>query len=113
VHQGHPDHGVRRTELPRRRDDGRRDLERFSGTSRATIFGPPWPLSTPRRCGPGAHLKRRDAIIDELHRVREDFGKAHDFDVRRITATIRQHEDEDPEGVIRESHKRTVPSKKA
>jgi hypothetical protein len=29
-------------------------------------------------------MKRRDPIIDELHRVREDIGKAHDFDVRRI-----------------------------
>ncbi|OLD15977.1 MAG: hypothetical protein AUJ01_11140 [Acidobacteria bacterium 13_1_40CM_3_65_5] len=28
-------------------------------------------------------MKRRDAIIEELHRVREDIGKAHDFDVRR------------------------------
>jgi hypothetical protein len=58
-------------------------------------------------------VKRRDAIIDELHRVREDFGKAHDFDVRRIAATIRQHEDEDPEGVIRESPKRTGASKES
>ena len=47
-------------------------------------------------------MKRRDAI-DELHRVREAFGKAHDFDVRRIAATIRQHEDKNPEGLIRES----------
>ncbi len=52
-------------------------------------------------------MKSRDAIIDELHRVRQDFGKAHDFDVRRIAATIRQHEDENPEGIIRESPKRT------
>jgi hypothetical protein len=58
-------------------------------------------------------VKRRDAIIDELHRVREDFGKAHDFDVRRIAATIRQHEDEDPAGVIRKSPKRTVRRKRA
>src|SRR2546426_11454320 len=28
-------------------------------------------------------MKRRDPIIEELHRVREDIGKAHDFDVRR------------------------------
>ena len=41
-------------------------------------------------------MKRRDAIIEELHRVREDIGKAHDFDVRRIAATIRQHEAENP-----------------
>ena len=58
-------------------------------------------------------MKRQDAIIDELHRVREDFGKAHDFDVRRIAATIRQHEDENPAGIIRESPKRTMRRKKA
>jgi hypothetical protein len=57
-------------------------------------------------------MKRRDPIIDELHRVREDIGKVHDFDARRIAATIRQHEDENPEGIIRESPKRT-PRQKA
>lgn len=30
------------------------------------------------------NMKRRDRIIEELHRVREDIGKAHDFDVHRI-----------------------------
>ena len=58
-------------------------------------------------------MKRRDPIIDELHRIREDIGKAHDFDVRRIAATIRQHEDENPAGLIRESPKRTPRQKKA
>lgn len=58
-------------------------------------------------------MKRGDPIIDELHRVREDIGKAHDFDVRRIAATIRQHEDENPAGLIRESPKRTTRPKKA
>jgi hypothetical protein len=58
-------------------------------------------------------MKCQDAIIDELHRVREDFGKAHDFDVRRIAATIRQHEAENPEGIIRELTKRTTRHKKA
>ena len=57
-------------------------------------------------------MKRQDAIIDELHRVREDFGKAHDFDVRRIAATIRLREAENPEGIIRESPKRTTRRKK-
>ena len=42
-------------------------------------------------------MKRRDTIIEELHRVRENIGKAHDFDVRRIAATIRQHEAENTE----------------
>lgn len=57
-------------------------------------------------------MKRRHAIIDELHRVREAFGEAHDFDGRRIAATIRQHEDKNPEGLIRESPKRTTRQKK-
>ena len=58
-------------------------------------------------------MKRRDPIIDELHRVRADIGKAHDFDVRRIAAAIRQREDENPEGVVRESPKRSARQKKA
>ncbi|OLD12129.1 MAG: hypothetical protein AUJ01_16535 [Acidobacteria bacterium 13_1_40CM_3_65_5] len=58
-------------------------------------------------------MKRRDPIINELHRVREDIGKTHDFDVRRITAAIRQHEDENSEGVVRESPKRTTRQMKA
>ena len=58
-------------------------------------------------------MKRRDPIIDELHRVRADIGNAHDFDVRRIAAAIRQREDENPEGVVRESPKRSARQKKA
>lgn len=58
-------------------------------------------------------MKRRDPIIEELHRVREDIGKAHDFDVHRIAAAIRQHEDENPERIVRESPKRTTRQKKA
>ncbi|PYR62953.1 MAG: hypothetical protein DMF91_04950 [Acidobacteria bacterium] len=53
-------------------------------------------------------MKQRNRIVNELHRVGEDIGKAHDFDVRRITAAIRQHEDESREGVVRESPKRTT-----
>ena len=58
-------------------------------------------------------MKRRDPIIDELHRVREDIGKAHDFDVRRIAATIRRHENQNLEGLVRESPKRAPRQKKA
>lgn len=47
-------------------------------------------------------MKRRDPIIEELHRIREHCGKPHDCDVRRIAATVRQHEAENPKGVIRE-----------
>ena len=57
-------------------------------------------------------MKYRDSIINELHRVREDFGRAHDFDVRRIAATIRQHEDENPERLIRELPRPTRRQKK-
>jgi hypothetical protein len=58
-------------------------------------------------------MKRRDPIIEDLHRVREAIGKAHDFDVRRIAAAIRRHEDVNPEGVVRESPKRSARQKKA
>ena len=58
-------------------------------------------------------MKRRDPIIEELHRIREDIGKAHDFDVRRIAAVIREHEDENADGVVRESPKRSTRQKKA
>ena len=56
---------------------------------------------------------RRDAIIDDLHRIRENIGKVHDFDVHRIATTIRRHESENPEGVVRESPKRAPRQKKA
>lgn len=39
-------------------------------------------------------MKHRDSIIEELHKLRERIGRAHDFDVDRIAATIRQHERE-------------------
>jgi len=39
-------------------------------------------------------MKRRDSIIDDLHKLRERIGRAHGFDVDRIAATIRQHERE-------------------
>jgi hypothetical protein len=39
-------------------------------------------------------MKRRDAIIEDLHKLRERIGRAHDFDADRIAATIRQHERE-------------------
>jgi len=39
-------------------------------------------------------MKRRDAIIEELHKLREHIGRTHGFDVDRIAVTIRQHERE-------------------
>lgn len=58
-------------------------------------------------------MKRRDPIIDDLHRIREAIGKAHDFDVRRIAATIRRHEEKSGRRVVREVPKRTTRHKKA
>lgn len=58
-------------------------------------------------------MKHRDPIIEGLHRVREAIGTAHDFDVQRIAATIRRHEDESRESVIRALPKRTTRHKKA
>ena len=58
-------------------------------------------------------MKRRDPIIENLHKVREAIGKAHDFDVHRIAATVRRHEDESREPVIREQPKRTARRRKA
>ncbi|SRR5258708_38544687 len=72
-----------------------------------------WRSRSSYSCHQGVNMKRRDPIIEELHRVREDIGKAHDFDVRRIAAAIRQHEDENREGVVRESPKRSARHKKA
>jgi len=46
-------------------------------------------------------------------KILTDYLKAHDFDVRRIAAAIRQHEDENPDGIIRESPKRATRQKKA
>lgn len=57
-------------------------------------------------------MKRRDPIIDELHRVREDIGREHDFDVYRIATKIRRLEDQSSEGVVRESPKRATRQKK-
>ena len=39
-------------------------------------------------------MKRRDPIVEDLHKLRERIGRAHDFDADRIAATIRQHERE-------------------
>ena len=47
-------------------------------------------------------MRKCDPIIDELRRIREDIAKTHDFDVRRIGAAIRQHENRNPDGLIRE-----------
>ena len=58
-------------------------------------------------------MKRRDPIIDELHKVRETIAKAHDFDVRRIAATIRRHEESNRGKIRIETPKRTAGRRKA
>jgi hypothetical protein len=35
-------------------------------------------------------MKRRDPILEDLHKLREKIGRAHDFDVHRIAATVRR-----------------------
>ena len=57
-------------------------------------------------------MKYRDPIIEELHRIREAIGRAHNFDVQRIAATIRRHEEESREPVIRALPKRPTREKK-
>ncbi len=57
-------------------------------------------------------MKRRDPIIEGLHRVREAIAKAHDFDVRRIGATIRGHEETRRMRVVREVPKRASRQRK-
>ena len=57
-------------------------------------------------------MKRRDAIIEELHKLRERIGRAHDFDVDRIAATIRQHEREAGRRPVKVTSARTTPRAK-
>ena len=52
-------------------------------------------------------MKRRDSIIEDLHKLRERIGRAHDFDVDRIAATIRQHEREAGRAVVGGTPSRT------
>ena len=58
-------------------------------------------------------MKRRDPIIEGLHKLREKIGKAHDFDVSRIAATVRRHEEEGAKTVVRAVPRRPARHKKA
>lgn len=51
---------------------------------------------------------KRDAIIDDLHKLRERIGRAHGFDVDRIAATIRHHEREAAGSLRRKGVGKTV-----
>lgn len=53
-------------------------------------------------------MKRRDPIVEELHKLRERIGRAHDFDADRIAATIRQHEREGGGVLLRATAKRAT-----
>ncbi len=58
-------------------------------------------------------MKRRDPIIEELHKLREKIGRAHDFDVDRIAATIRRHEAEGDKTIVHDLPRRSARHKKA
>ncbi len=58
-------------------------------------------------------MKRLDPIIEDLHKIREAIGRAHDFDVHRIAQTVRQHEALGRKRVVRTLPKRKTRPKKA
>jgi hypothetical protein len=37
-------------------------------------------------------VKRRDPIIDEIHAFREEFAKAHEFDIHRMAETLKKQQ---------------------
>ena len=58
-------------------------------------------------------MKRRDTIIEDLHKIREKIGKAHDFAVRRIAATVRRNEEAGAKTIVRAVPRRPTRHKKA
>jgi hypothetical protein len=58
-------------------------------------------------------MKHRDPIIDDLHKLRETIGRAHDFDVHRIAASIRRHEEQGRKAIVREASRPAPRQKKA
>ena len=58
-------------------------------------------------------MKRRDSIVEGLHRLRERIGRAHDFDADRIAVTIRRHEAERGRAVVRVAPRRATRQKRA
>ena len=58
-------------------------------------------------------MKHRDPIIDNLHKIREKIGRAHDFDVHRIAATVRRHEEARAKTIVRAVPRRPVRHKQA
>jgi hypothetical protein len=58
-------------------------------------------------------MKRRDPILEDLHKLREKIGRAHDFDVHRIAATVRRHESQSRKTAARRGPGRSIRHKKA
>ncbi len=58
-------------------------------------------------------MKRRDSIVEDLHKLRERIGRVHGFDADRIAATIRRHEQESGRVVVRATPKRATRQRKA
>lgn len=57
-------------------------------------------------------MKRRDPIIEDLHKLRETIGRAHGFDVHRIAATVRRHEADGARTIVREAPRPATRQKK-
>ncbi len=58
-------------------------------------------------------MKRRDSILEDLHKLRQRMGRAHDFDADRIAATVRRHEQEAGRAPVRLTPTRAPRQKKA
>jgi len=58
------------------------------------------------------HHETPRSIVEDLHKLREKIGKAHAFDVRRIAATIRQHEEEGAKTIVREAPRRSLATRR-
>src|SRR5438270_6185350 len=65
-------------------------------------------LYTGRAASEDTVMRRRDSIIDALHKLRERIGRAHAFDADRIAATIRQHEREAGHALIAAAPERPI-----
>lgn len=57
-------------------------------------------------------MKDRNSIIDEIHKLRERIGRAHDFDADRIALTIRQHEQDAGRPAVAVTPRRTGMSRR-
>ena len=58
-------------------------------------------------------MRRRDSIVEDLHKLRERIARAHGFDADRIAATIRRNEQEGVRAVVRTVPRRVTRQNKA